>query len=448
MDLSMKLNSHIYMLGIGGIGMSALAKYLLSRGYKVAGYDRVFSPITDSLVALGAQISIDSSVDQIPLEFKKRGSVTVVYTPAISKTQSLYSFFEESSFPLIKRSELLEHITQNSETWAVAGTHGKTTTSSILSHLAVELKVQPSAFLGGIPINYATNYIQGESNVCIVEADEFDRSSHRLYPHSAIITSMEPDHLDIYGTAEEFEEAFHQFSRQVSHTLIYNFGLPLKGISYGLKEGDHHIENLRIEDSNYFFDWIGPGFRQAVFMTYPGLHNIENAIAAAALCFSKGFDPKSIASAISTFKGVKRRFEYHIRSEKAVYIDDYAHHPGELKVLIESIRSLYPNRKLTLVFQPHLFSRTRDFIDGFASVLSLCDSLWLMPIYPAREEPIEGINSEALLERIICKEKRMVSASEIPFLIQKERPELLVSAGAGDIDRSIEPIKQAIELCC
>ena len=433
------------MLGIGGIGMSALAKYLLRRGYKVAGYDRAYSSITDSLVAMGAEISTDESIEAIPADFKERQSVTVVYTPAISKSQLLFAFFQKADFPLLKRSELLEIITQNSETWAVAGTHGKTTTSSLLSHLAVELGVSPSAFLGGIPINYATNYIQGESNICIVEADEFDRSFHRLYPHSAIITSMEPDHLDIYGTAEEFEEAFHQFSRQISHTLIHKVGLPLKGISYGLEEGDHHIENLRIEDSNYFFDWIGPGFRQAVFMSYPGLHNIENALAAAALCFSKGFATEDIASAISSFKGVKRRFEYHLRTEKAVYIDDYAHHPGELKVLIESIRSLYPDRKLTLLFQPHLFSRTRDFMQDFAAILSQCDSLWLMPIYPAREEPIAGIDSEALLERIVCREKRLVSAAEITLLIQKEKPELLVSAGAGDIDRSIESIIKAMQ---
>jgi len=443
----MKLSKHIYMLGIGGIGMSALAKYLLSRGYRVAGYDRNFSAITGDLESLGAEITTSTLVEDIPAQYRDPKRLTVVYTPAISQSQSLFSFFKESDFTLLKRSELLELITRESETWAVAGTHGKTTTSSILSHLAVELGASPSAFLGGIPLNYGTNYIAGESSVCIVEADEFDRSFHRLYPNSAIITSMEPDHLDIYGTVKEFEAAFYQFSRQVSETLIYKEGLPFKGISYGLHEGDHHLENLRIEKGKYRFDWIGPGLKQEVHMSYPGLHNIENALAAATLCFTKGYASKDIAAAIATFKGVKRRFECHYMSEKGIFIDDYAHHPGELKVLIESLRSLFPERKLSLVFQPHLFSRTRDFMEEFASILSLCDSLWLMPIYPAREEPIEGISSEALLERVNCREKRMVSALELPELVQKMKPNLLVCAGAGDIDRSIEPIKHIFESC-
>lgn len=431
-----------FFAGIGGIGMSALAKHLLANGHQVFGFDRVESKVTQSLEEKGAKITFSPDPEELPETIKKTAELTVIYTPALAKEHPLLQYFKNKGLSLLKRSEFLEQLSLDMDTWAVAGTHGKTTTSALLTHLLRSCGEDPTAFLGGIMLGANTNFFQGASDICVVEADEYDRSFLRLQPHSGIITSMEPDHLDIYGNEEAYVEAFQDFRKLVKGKCLVHHSTPLEGITYGGANSDHRIENLQISSGAYHFRWTSSTFDQKVTMNYPGRHNLENALAALALCAENGLEPEKLARALEDFPGVWRRFEKHFDTGQQVYYDDYAHHPGELKMLIDSLKELHPEKKLTLIFQPHLFSRTQDFMDEFALELSRADSLILLPIYPAREEPIEGITSEALLEKCSAMEQRVLNKEQIVEWVGEENPEMLVTAGAGDIDRLVAPLAQ------
>ncbi len=435
------LKSNLFLLGIGGIGMSALAKFLSLKGHKLYGYDRNTSSITQSLVDIGISVITEENLSLLEPEFLNNETTDIIYTPAIPANSLLKTHFEENGFRLLKRSEVLEMATQNYITLAVAGTHGKTTTSAVLCYLLSVLGHNPNAFLGGIAKNFNNNFVAGNGPYCVVEADEFDRSFLRLHPYAAIITAMDPDHLDIYQNKDDFEKTFLQFSKQVSHHLLVKNGLPISNAkTYGWGEGDYQILNLTVAHNRYQFIWKGPGFSQEVVMHYPGRHNVENAIAAASLLHMLKLDEKELAGALAQFEGVKRRFEIQIPNANTVYVDDYAHHPEELKALLNSVRELYPEHKLTLVFQPHLFSRTRDFMAEFGRALALSDELFLLPIYPAREIPIPDITSERLLETVPMKNKQCLSSEDFLKKLETYSPQLLISAGAGDIDQLVEPI--------
>lgn len=433
----MKDKDIYFFLGIGGIGMSALAQHLLRHGQHVLGYDRRPSGITEKLESLGAEISFAKQPDmELPPKTK------VVYTPAIQQEDPWFQFAKNCDPAMRKRSELLQEVCNEMQCLAVAGTHGKTTTSAILCHLLTELGAAPTAFLGGVLKGADSNYLAGQDRLCVVEADEYDRSFLKLHPQHAIITSVEADHLDVYGSERDYVQAFIDFRRQVEGHCFIERHLTLKGTTYGFTHAEHAVQNLRISEMAYHFDWVGPGFQQTVKLPYPGKHNVLNALGAAALCSEMGYAIADIATALSSFPGVKRRFELLYHSQRHVYYDDYAHHPGELAVLIESLREWHPDKPLTMIFQPHLFSRTRDHMTEFAEVLNRVDHLILMPIYPAREKPISGISSEVLLEKATCEKKQIAEGAALLDLLERLQPELLVTAGAGDIDRLVPDIQK------
>lgn len=439
--------------------MSAIARYFLRMGINVWGYDKTATALTSKLMDEGVKgIYFEDNTFHIPSIFKQgdQSGNLIIYTPAIPESNEIFQFFKTGNFELQKRSAVLGLITANSINYSVAGTHGKTTTSCLLSHILHIANVPFSAFLGGISSNYQSNYIEtGEAksnSISITEADEFDRSFLQLRPTVAGITSMDADHLDIYGESESLKESFVEFAELVAEDgalfIQHQFadGLLNKmshAASYGIDQGQIQGQDVRVENGTFVFDYVNTVDNidiPSLSMGLPGIHNVENAVLAISMALKAGADTASISNALSSFTGVKRRFETVVKTNNAVYIDDYAHHPTELRSTIESIRTLYPGKKITAVFQPHLFSRTRDFMDGFAEELSKVDELILMEIYPAREKPIAGITSSALLEKINCK-KTLSQKSDLLNTLKNKELEVLVTLGAGDIDQFVEPIK-------
>lgn len=443
--------NRVYLIGIGGIGMSGLARYFKRRGCVVCGYDKTCTPLTSALMNEGIPVVFNDEVDNIPVSFMEKDPHTlVIYTPAIPVNSPVLNHFKSGGFVLKKRSEVLGIISKGMFTIAVAGTHGKTTTSSMIAHVLKDSGYDCSAFLGGIASNYNSNVLFGDNNTMVVEADEFDRSFLTLHPDIAIVTSMDADHLDIYGDKSHLVESFKQFASQLKPggTLLYRKGLDLdNGKTYAANAvADVQAVNVRVENGSFHFDFKnGELIIENIEMGLPGLHNIENAVAAIQVALHLQISPDKIRTALGNFKGVKRRFEYIVKSESHIYIDDYAHHPEELRACIQAVKTLYPDKKLTTVFQPHLFTRTRDFAEGFAEVLGLTDELIMLDIYPARELPIPDVNSEMILKNIDLKGKCILSKREVIDFVREQKPELLLTVGAGDIDTLIEPLKKALE---
>jgi UDP-N-acetylmuramate--alanine ligase len=445
----------IYFIGIGGIGMSALARYFRLQGKTVSGYDRAETTLTRTLIEEGIPVSYIDDPATIPKDVQ-----LVVYTPAIPESHQGLNYYREHRFELMKRSEVLGLITENSLNVCVAGTHGKTTISTMIAHILRDSGMGSNAFLGGISANYNTNFWSHENNICVVEADEYDRSFLKLHPDIAVISSMDADHLDIYGTGEAVKEAFIAFSKKIKSggTLVQKHGLPIpkpagdiEQLSYHLTDGnaDIYTKNLRIQAGNYVFDVAGKeGKLSDVRLNVGGWHNVENALAAIAACRKLGLAGEKIVPALNNFRGVRRRFEYHVQGKGPVYIDDYAHHPRELEVLISSARELFPDRKLVIIFQPHLFSRTKDFADGFASVLDKADEVILLPVYPARELPIEGISSSTILNKMEMAKRQIMQKQEVLDRVRAIQPgerTVLITAGAGDIDELVKPITDLLK---
>lgn len=448
-----------YFLGIGGIGMSALARYFSAKGFQVAGYDRTQTPLTTELEAEGIFISFIEDVEQIPFVFNKYENTLVIVTPAIPSDHPQLIYFKENNFTILKRAEVLGKITRQSKALCIAGTHGKTTTSTITAHLLYQSKVSCSAFLGGIANNYSTNLlISNESNFVVIEADEYDRSFHQLTPYMAVITSADPDHLDIYENANAFRESFERFSSLIlpGGALIMRKGIDIvprlqKGVklyTYSMDEGgDFTAEKIRIEKGDLHFDFVTPTERiNDVRLGVPARINVENSVAAMALAWLNGVSTDELRTGISSFSGIYRRFNVIYKSEDVLFMDDYAHHPSELRASIASIRDLYPDRKITGIFQPHLYSRTRDFAADFAKELSLLDDLILLNIYPARELPIEGITSEVILSEVKLENKVLCSDENLLSLLKEKTLDVLVTFGAGDIDKMVPKIKEQLKL--
>ena len=446
----------VYLIGIGGIGMSALARYFRSKGLPVAGYDKTPTDLTNELEQEDILIHFADDLALIPAEFlsvKHKEHLLVIYTPAIPKEHVEYNYFLNEKYNVLKRSEVLGMITKGTEAIAVAGTHGKTTTSSMIAHVLKFSGYDCSAFLGGITTNYNTNLLLSDtSNTTVVEADEYDRSFLQLFPTIAVITSLDPDHLDIYGNADEMQNTYRQFASQVKENgiLICKKGLNLnakaKTLTYSITEtADVQAKNIRVENGAYVYDVHSvKGKLHEVKLNFPGSHNVENSLAAIAVAQCLKISEDEIKGALASFKGVKRRFETIIKNDKVIFIDDYAHHPTEINACVKSIRELYPSKKLTGIFQPHLFSRTKDFADEFARSLEKLDEIILLAIYPARELPMEGVNSEMLLDLIQHDNKKILGKEELIETIASRHPELLLTIGAGDIDKLIEPIKNEL----
>lgn len=436
--------TQIYFLGIGGIGMSALARYFHASGFEVSGYDKTETKLTKALVAEGIEIEFKENLKKVE-DFDRETSL-ICYTPAIPKAHSELLFFQVENYNLVKRAELLGFLSAGKNCLAVAGTHGKTTTSSILAYLLSNTEENCSAFLGGIASNFNSNLLISESKNVVVEADEFDRSFLHLHPNYAILTSTDADHLDIYGDEATIRQGFQEFVDRIpeSGALIAHESCLVthsKKVSYGEgSENDYVLEKTWVENESYYASFSGKILLEKVKLGLAGQHNALNALAALALCNEMGLNTSELTPTLAGFKGIKRRFETHIKREDLVYVDDYAHHPSEIKYAISSLRELYPERKLTVAFQPHLFSRTRDFELEFATELSKADELFLLDIYPAREEPIEGINSKALLEKIHTKSKHLSSKKDLAIDLKSSNPELIATLGAGDIDTCIDPI--------
>jgi UDP-N-acetylmuramate--alanine ligase len=443
--------SSVYFLGIGGIGMSALARYFNEKGVKVSGYDKTETALTKKLQAEGIDIHF---TDDVSLIDKNAG--VVVYTPAVPASHSELNFYKDNNSTLLKRSDVLGLLTEKSFNVCVAGTHGKTTTSAMVAHILKDSGFGCNAFLGGIAANYDTNYLSSINNVSVAEADEYDRSFLKLSPDVAIITAMDADHLDIYGTEENMQDAFVEFTTKIKENgcLIVKHGLKrmddfkVKDIctySFSDKNANIHIDNLVINNGAYQFDVVNNFWRvNDVILNMGGLHNIENVIAAIGVAKYLKIDEDKIKAAVYSFAGVKRRFEYVVKTEKFIFIDDYAHHPEELRALIEGAKNLFPTKKCTVIFQPHLFSRTKDLADGFAEVLSMADETILLPIYPARELPMEGVTSELILNKMTNDHKSIKQKDEILSWLENNKKELLITAGAGDIDTMVEPIKKLL----
>lgn len=446
---------NIYFLGIGGIGMSALARYFNSTGYSVGGYDKTPSPLTDQLIQEGCEIHFKDLGEDIPLKFNRKSTTLVVLTPAIPVDHSEWKYFKETGFTILKRSEVLGLITQKLKGLCVAGTHGKTTTSTMLAHILNKSSWKCNAFLGGISTNFKSNLLIDESSpFAVIEADEFDRSFLRLSPFSSIITSADPDHLDIYGSASQFQEGFQLYAQKISKDgfLIVKEGLPFKSeakrINYSVSSNtaDFYAQNLRIEGGQFFMDvYFSSEVWENVELGVPGIHNAENALACIALLVSMGMNEDEIRKGLQSFLGVKRRFEYIVRDKRFVYVDDYAHHPKEIKALIDSIRLMYPTKKVTGIFQPHLFSRTNDFMEDFAVELGKLDEVVLLPIYPARELPMEGVTSDVLLEKIENSNKKLLKPQDVIDSFSVDNCDVLLTIGAGDIDRIVDKLKLKIE---
>lgn len=444
----MNLNQihNVYFIGIGGIGMSALARYFMAANKNVAGYDKTKTEITDVLENLGAKIHFIDDLNDISAQYFNNHGTLIIYTPAVSKDHGELNYFFDNGFKVLKRSEVLGLITKNTICLAIAGTHGKTTTTSILGHLLYECNIEMTAFLGGISENYDSNLIQNGNKVTVVEADEFDRSFLTLSPDYACITSMDPDHLDIYGSAEHLKESFIAFSKKLKPEgkLFIKKGLPLNGITYAIEEeADYIAHNIKIENGTYVFDVKTPTQNiQNLKFNLPGRHNLSNALIALAMAVEFGCSPNSLSNALASYKGVKRRFTYQIKTDDLIFIDDYAHHPEEIKAVYQAVREMYPNQKVLAIFQPHLYSRTKDFADEFASSLEKFDSILLLEIYPARELPIEGVNSQWLLAKINNSNKKLISKSEIVNEINKSDIKIILTIGAGDIGAEVKNIKE------
>ncbi len=447
-----------YFLGIGGIGMSALARYFNTKGLSVAGYDRTETKLTKSLQAEGIQISFNETVTYIPAEFMKSQNTLIIITPAIPQNHPQLKYFREQNFTIQKRAQVLGDITRQSKGICIAGTHGKTTTSTITAHLLYQSQVSCNAFLGGIANNYNTNLLlSSESNLVVIEADEYDRSFHQLSPYMAVITSADPDHLDIYETADAFRESFEHFTSLIrpGGALIMRKGIDIvprlqKGVklyTYAMDEkADFCAENIRLGKGEIHFDFVTPTERiNDVRLGVPVRINVENSVAARAVAWLNGVTSEELRTGISSFSGIYRRFNVVYKSDKIVYMDDYAHHPSELKASIFSIRSLFPDRKITGIFQPHLYSRTRDFASDFATALSELDELILLDIYPARELPIEGVSSELILRDVKLKNKIVCSSENLLSLLDEKELDVLVTFGAGDIDKLVPKIKEYLK---
>ena len=443
----MKDFSNIYFIGIGGIGMSSIARYFLENGKKLAGYDKVPSKITNDLADLGAQIHFQDAVDAIPQDFKEKENTLVVFTPAVPADHQELAFYRANNFNVLKRAQILGEITKNTFCLAVAGTHGKTTTSAILGHVMKVCNSEATSFLGGIAENYQSNLILGKDEISVVEADEFDRSFLQLAPNLACVTSMDTDHLDIYGEKESLEDSFRTFAQKVTDTLIVAKGLPLKGLTYAVnEEADYEICNVAVDNGSYVFDVKTPKSTCVnVSFGLPGKHNLANALAAIALAEQYGIPLSDSTRALQSFRGVKRRFSYKIKTEDFILIDDYAHHPTEINAVADAVLELYPSEKVMAIFQPHLFSRTRDFIEDFAASLSRFDELVLLDIYPARELPIEGVDSDWLLGKVLSKKKQRLLKKEILPAIQETEAKIVVMLGAGDIGVLIDEIAEKIK---
>jgi UDP-N-acetylmuramate--alanine ligase len=439
--------SNIYFIGIGGIGMSSIARYFLENGKKLAGYDKVPSKITNDLADLGAQIHFQDAVDAIPQDFKEKENTLVVFTPAVPADHQELAFYRANNFNVLKRAQILGEITKNTFCLAVAGTHGKTTTSAILGHVMKVCNSEATSFLGGIAENYQSNLILGKDEISVVEADEFDRSFLQLAPNLACVTSMDTDHLDIYGEKESLEDSFRTFAQKVTDTLIVAKGLPLKGLTYAVnEEADYEICNVAVDNGSYVFDVKTPKSTCVnVSFGLPGKHNLANALAAIALAEQYGIPLSDSTRALQSFRGVKRRFSYKIKTEDFILIDDYAHHPTEINAVADAVLELYPSEKVMAIFQPHLFSRTRDFIEDFAASLSRFDELVLLDIYPARELPIEGVDSDWLLGKVLSKKKQRLLKKEILPAIQETEAKIVVMLGAGDIGVLIDEIAEKIK---
>jgi UDP-N-acetylmuramate--alanine ligase len=448
--MELELIKRVYFVGVGGIGMSALARYFKNRGCEVSGYDKTKTVLTTALEAEGILITYVDELSSLKEAYLQPGEDTlVVYTPAIPKGSVLLNYFSDNGFDLQKRSQVLGIISRGQFCIAVAGTHGKTTTSSVIAHLLTATGFGCTAFLGGIATNYQSNFLLGDNDVVVVEADEYDRSFLTLHPDIAVITSMDADHLDIYGDAAALHESFHLFADQLKDggSLFVKDGLPItKGITYSIGESAAvKAKNIRVEHGDFVFDYLDDQFAiEGIRLMLPGKHNVENATVAIAAALQLGIEPEKIKAALAGFKGVKRRFEYIVREQKHIYIDDYAHHPEELRACFDAVRQLYPERKLTVVFQPHLFTRTRDFADDFAKVLSTADDLLLLDIYPARELPLAGITSAYLLDKITLEQSAVYTKDGVLTYVQDALPELLLTVGAGDIDTLIQPLKNIL----
>ena len=439
---------NIYFLGIGGIGMSSLALYFIDKQKSVGGYDKVKSSITKQLSLKGSVINYEDSKANIPYNFLNKEETLVVYTPAIPKSNKQFVFFQQSSFKILKRSELLGILSKNKFCIAVAGTHGKTTTASILSHILLENNIKFTSFIGGISENYNTNFIQNGDEIILVEADEFDRSFLTLYPDIACITSIDPDHLDVYFNEQSLYDSFTDFTNNIKNegVLLVNEKISIKGSTFGFdKNSDFHITNYNISNEEVFFDINYNGLISSIKFNMQGRHNALNALVAFAIGLELKIDKLKLSKSLSTFLGVKRRFTYVLKSPKII-IDDYAHHPKEIEEISKSIKELYPEKKVTAVFQPHLYSRTRDFMSEFAQSLSLFDEVVLTEIYPAREKPIKNINSENLLNRIENNNKCLITKSNLPKYLSKSSSDILVIMGAGDISEEVNSIKKHLEL--
>ena len=458
--MEMQKITSVYFVGAGGIGMSALARYFRAKGKQVAGYDKTPSDLTAALIEEGIRIHYTDDITLIPADCKQIDSTLVIYTPAIPETHTELNYFKTNGFTLMKRARVLGEITRTERGLCVAGTHGKTTTSSMLAHLLKQSHVDCNAFLGGVLKNYNSNLmLSDKSDLAVIEADEFDRSFHWLNPYMAVITAVDPDHLDIYGTPAAYRESFEHFTSLIrpDGCLVMKKGLQLQPrLPEGTKlytysateEADFFARNIRIGNGDIVFDFVTPdGSIPDVKLGVPVKVNIENGVAAMALAWLNGVTPEEIRRGMETFAGPVRRFDFHLKKDDIVLLDDYAHHPAELKASIQSVKELYPDKKVTGIFQPHLYTRTRDFAADFAASLSLLDELILLDIYPAREEPIPGVTSQIIFDRVTIPNKRMIRKEELLDLVQKEAAsfEVVLMVGAGNIDRLVEPVKQILE---
>lgn len=439
---------HIYFLGIGGIGMSSLALYVLNENKVVGGYDKVKSEITDTLINQGATINFNDEFKIIPKSFLDKENTLIVYTPAIPLSNKQFVFFKKSGFTIIKRSELLGEISRDKFCIAIAGTHGKTTTSSILSHILFDNNLNFTSFVGGISENYNTNFIQNGNEIILVEADEFDRSFLTLNPNIACVTSIDADHLDIYENEMELKKSFNQFKNNIKKdgVLFVNDQIPMNGMTYGFNSNSNYfISNYRVNDEVAHFDINFKKSITSIQFKMQGKHNALNALVAFAIGNFLGINNDDIQKSLSTFKGVKRRFSYILKSPRVI-IDDYAHHPTEIDAVQKSVKEMYPGKKITAVFQPHLYTRTRDFMDQFAESLSEFDEIILTDIYPAREEPIKNIDSQALLRKIKSNRKLISKKSNLSSCLKNSKSDVFVIMGAGDISDEVQLIKEKIEL--
>jgi UDP-N-acetylmuramate--alanine ligase len=438
---------NVYFIGIGGIGMSALARYFQNIGKNVSGYDKTPTMLTDELIAGGMSIHFEDNISLIPADYYTENTLVII-TPAVPVTHSEWNYFLERNYTVKKRAEVLGIITKDTFCFAVAGTHGKTTTSSILGHILYESGADVTAFLGGIVENYHSNLIGNGKTVTVVEADEFDRSFLHLHPDIACVTSMDADHLDIYGDKSAIEDSFREFAAKVTNkkNLFVPKGLPLDGLTTGIEEeATYKAFNIRIENGFYVFDVQTPSDTiQNLQFGLPGRHNLMNALMALAMAKTYGTPTESIAKALASFKGIQRRFSYQIKSDDLVYIDDYAHHPTEINAVHQAVRELYPNEKVLAIFQPHLFSRTKDFVDDFAKSLSQFDEILLLDIYPARELPMEGITSNWLLSKMENPNKKLISKADLIPTILANDAKIIVTIGAGDIGELVPNIKKAL----